>query len=64
MRVLVARRRIVNLLPVWEKNRGLLVHVDSRDLRDSTHSGLEGHGNVRVQCHPWDGLVDGISCHH
>ena len=39
---------------------GLLV----RDLGDSTHSGPEGHGHVRVQCHPWNGLVDGIpSCH-
>ena len=30
------------------------------DLWDSTHSGPKGHGHVRVQRHPWDGLVDGI----
>ena len=31
----------------------------ARDLQDSTHSGPEGHGHVRVRCHPWDGLDDG-----
>ena len=30
MRVLVARGRRVNLLPVRERSRGLLVHVGSR----------------------------------
>ena len=30
MRVLVARGRRVSLLPVWERSRGLLVHVGSR----------------------------------
>ena len=35
-----------------------------RDLGGSTHSGPEGHGHVRVQCHPWDGLVDGIQSRH
>ena len=35
-----------------------------RDLKDSTHSGLEGHGHVRVQRHPGDGLVDSLkSCY-
>ena len=29
-----------------------------RDLGDSTHSGPEDYGHVRVQCHPWDGLAD------
>ena len=28
-----------------------------RDLRDFTHSGPEGHGHVRIQRHPWDGLL-------
>ena len=31
-----------------------------RDLRDSTHSGSEGHGHVRVQRHPEDGLADSL----
>ena len=31
-----------------------------RDLRDSTHSGPEGHGHVRVRCHPGDGLTDSL----
>ena len=35
-----------------------------RDLWDSTHSGPEGYGHVRVQHHLWDGLVDGISSRH
>ena len=30
MRVLVERGRRVSLLPVWERSRGLLVHVGSR----------------------------------
>ena len=36
----------------------------ARDLWDFAHSGLEGHGHVRVRCHPWDGLVDGIQSRH
>ena len=24
------------------------------DLGDSTHSGFEDYGHVRVRCHPWD----------
>ena len=28
------------------------------DLGDSTHSGPEDHVQVRVQCHPGDGLAD------
>ena len=31
-----------------------------RDLEDSTHSGSEGHGHVRVRRHPWDGLADSL----
>ena len=30
MQVLVARGRRVSLLPVWERSRGLIVHVGSR----------------------------------
>ena len=35
-----------------------------RDLRDSTHRGPEGHGNVRVRRHPWDGLADSLQSRH
>ena len=35
-----------------------------RDLQDSTHCGLEGHGHVRVCCHPWDGIVHGTPSRH
>ena len=31
-----------------------------RDLGDSTHSGLEDHGHVRVRRHPGDGLADNL----
>ena len=30
------------------------------DLEDSTHSGPEDHGHVRVQCHSGDGLADNL----
>ena len=30
------------------------------DLGDSTHSGPEDHGYVRVRCHPMDGLTDSL----
>ena len=30
------------------------------DLGDSTYSGPEDHGHVRVQCNPGDGLVDSL----
>ena len=30
------------------------------DLRDSTHSGPEDHGHVRVRCHLGDGLTDNL----
>ena len=41
-----------------------MLRLRARDLRDSAHSGPEGHGHIRVRCHPWDGLVDGISHRH
>ena len=31
-----------------------------RDLGDSTHSGLDDHGHVRVQRHPRNGLADSL----
>ena len=31
-----------------------------RDLGDSTHSGPEDHGHVKVRCHPRDGLADSL----
>ena len=31
-----------------------------RDLGDSTHSGPEDHGHVKVRCYPRDGLVDSL----
>ena len=31
-----------------------------RDLEDSTHSGLEDYGHVRVRCHPGDGLAGSL----
>ena len=35
-----------------------------KDLWDCTHSGPEGHRHVRIRCHPWNGLVDGIPSHY
>ena len=31
-----------------------------RDLGDSTHSGLEDHRDVRIRCHPGNGLADSL----
>ena len=31
-----------------------------KDLRDSTHSGPEDHGHVKVRCHPKDRLADSL----
>ena len=31
-----------------------------RDLGNSTHSEPEGHGHVRFQCHPRDGLANSL----
>ena len=41
MRVLVARGRRVSLLLVWERNRGLLVHVGSKATAIRAKDGLE-----------------------
>ena len=30
------------------------------DIRDSTYSGPEDYGHVRVRCHPGDGLADNL----
>ena len=30
------------------------------DLEDSTHSGPEDHGHVKVCCHPGDGLANNL----
>ena len=35
-----------------------------RDLEDSTHSGLEGHGHVKVRRHPRDGLAENLQSRH
>ena len=35
-----------------------------RGLGDSTHSGPEGHGHIRVRRHLGDGLVDDIQSRH
>ena len=37
-----------------------MLRLRVRDLGDSTHSGPEGHGHVRVQHHHWDGLADSL----
>ena len=41
MRVLVARRRRVSLLLVWERSRGLLIHVGSRTTAIRARDGSE-----------------------
>ena len=35
-----------------------------RDLRDSAHSGPEGHEHVRVRLYPGDGLTDSLQGRH
>ena len=42
------------------ENRDDMSRLRVGDLGDSTHSGLEDHGNVRVRCHPEDGLADSL----
>ena len=37
-----------------------MLRLRAGDLEDSTYSGPEDHGHVRVQCHPWDGLTDSL----
>ena len=46
------------------ENRDDMLRMRIRYLGDSTHSGLEGHGLVKVRRHPWDGLVDSIQSRH
>ena len=41
-----------------------MLRLRVRDLWDSAHYGPRGHGHVRVQRYPWDGLVDGIPSRH
>ena len=35
-----------------------------RDLGNSTHSGPEDHGHVRVRCDPRDGLANSLQGRH
>ena len=42
------------------ENRYDMSRLRVGDLRYSTHSGPEGHGHVRVRCHPGDGLADDL----
>ena len=35
-----------------------MLRLQAGDLGDSTYSGPEDHGHVRVLCHPEDGLAD------
>ena len=42
------------------ENRDDMSRLRAGDLGDSTHSGPEDHGHVRVRCHPGDGLADSL----
>ena len=37
-----------------------MLRLRVRDLGDSTHSGPEDQGHVKVPCHPRDGLADSL----
>ena len=37
-----------------------MLRLRVRDLGDSTHSGPEDQGHVKVRCHPRDGLADSL----
>ena len=37
-----------------------MLRLRVRYLGDSTHSGPEDHGHVKVRCHPRDGLADSL----
>ena len=37
-----------------------MLRLRAGDLEDSTHSGLEDHGHVRVRCHPADVLAENL----
>ena len=41
----------------WGENRDDMSWLRVGDLGDSTHSGPEDHGHVRVRCHPGDGWL-------
>ena len=42
------------------ENRDDMSRLRVGDLGDSTQSGPEDHGHVRVRCHPRDGLADSL----
>ena len=44
----------------YGENRYDMSRLRVGDLGDSTHSGPEDHGHVRVRCHPGDGLADSL----
>ena len=44
----------------YGENRDDMLWLRLGDLGDSTHSGPEDHGHVRVRCHRRDGLADGL----
>ena len=41
-----------------------MLRLRVRDFGDSTHSGLKGHGHVRVRRHPGDGLAKSLRSRH
>ena len=44
----------------WREDWDDMSRLRVGDLRDSTHSGPEDHGHVKVRCHPGDGLADSL----
>ena len=46
--------------PLGDENRDDMSGLRVGDLKDSTHSGPEDHGHVRVRCDPGDGLADSL----
>ena len=46
------------------ENRDDMLRLRVGDLGDSTHSGPEDHGHVKVRCHPGDGLADSLKGHY
>ena len=47
-------------LTIERENRDDMLRLRAGDLGDSTHSGPEDHGHVRVRCHLGDGLDDSL----
>ena len=45
-------------------NRDDMSRLRVRDLGDSSHSGPEDYGHVRVRGHPEDGLADSLQGRH